>query len=728
MARIVAEGGSTVEHPLLAAVAGLAEDDLIEALRAAVGANVLLPADDGDGYRFRHSLVREAVSDDLLPGERSRLNRRYAEALEADPVARTGRRARRAPRQLLVRRARRGQGAARRARRASVAARRRHAYAEQLRLLERAMELWDDAPDGRARAPAPASTTPRSTRPAAASPRTRCATSTCWPRPPSPPASAANASGPWPSPRRPCASWTTRTGPAARGVVLGAALPARRRASRRGDGWEELATAQELVRGLPPSAVHADVLAYVAALGRAAPTGPETLVAAERAVEYARLVGAEHIELNARITRGWLLIDAGDIEERPRRDVRGPRPGSADAAGLARRDGPRRTSTSPPRWRPAAAPGRPSRPPSTASICHEHGLPDIEAWYTGQPARVAASRWAAGRRPDGGSSAAAAAGPAPQVARPGRRTAAPIWPWPRRLRGGRAQLALDRRHLGSTTRSRSTSSARPGWRWSSRRRQGRLPEARAAFEQVAAQGFPLGHPALRAGRCSARPRRSEARRARAARGRRAGGAAILERIRRRDAKRLPALVPVWAAYGLLSRPNCARAEGRRPGPLGRPVAAFEPLDARTSSPGPPPLGGGPARPARRGRPGDRPRALLRQAHAVGRHGSGAAPLAESGDSSRPARIALTGSTPRRPAPGARPGGRPGRVARPDPAGTGGPAAGRGGPQQPPDRARSCTSRPKTASVHVSNILAKLGVSGRGEAAALAHRFRLYAAG
>lgn len=33
--------------------------------------------------------------------------------------------------------------------------------------------------------------------------------------------------------------------------------------------------------------------------------------------------------------------------------------------------------------------------------------------------------------------------------------------------------------------------------------------------------------------------------------------------------------------------------------------------------------------------------------------------------------------------------------------------------------------PKTASVHVSNILAKLGVSGRGEAAALAHRLRLF---
>ncbi len=59
--RIVAEGGSTVEHALLAAVAGLTEDDLIEALRAAVGANILQPTDDGDGYRFRHALVREAV-------------------------------------------------------------------------------------------------------------------------------------------------------------------------------------------------------------------------------------------------------------------------------------------------------------------------------------------------------------------------------------------------------------------------------------------------------------------------------------------------------------------------------------------------------------------------------------------------------------------------------------------------------------------------------------------
>ncbi|MER5782471.1 LuxR C-terminal-related transcriptional regulator, partial [Streptomyces mobaraensis] len=33
--------------------------------------------------------------------------------------------------------------------------------------------------------------------------------------------------------------------------------------------------------------------------------------------------------------------------------------------------------------------------------------------------------------------------------------------------------------------------------------------------------------------------------------------------------------------------------------------------------------------------------------------------------------------------------------------------------------------PKTASVHVSNILAKLGAAGRGEAAATAHRLGLF---
>ena len=42
-------------------------------------------------------------------------------------------------------------------------------------------------------------------------------------------------------------------------------------------------------------------------------------------------------------------------------------------------------------------------------------------------------------------------------------------------------------------------------------------------------------------------------------------------------------------------------------------------------------------------------------------------------------------------------------------------------QSNPEIARTLFISAKTASVHVSNILAKLGVSGRVEAAAVAHR-------
>jgi hypothetical protein len=40
---------------------------------------------DADGYAFRHELIREAVLEDLLPGERAQSHRRFAEALQAAP-------------------------------------------------------------------------------------------------------------------------------------------------------------------------------------------------------------------------------------------------------------------------------------------------------------------------------------------------------------------------------------------------------------------------------------------------------------------------------------------------------------------------------------------------------------------------------------------------------------------------------------------------------------------
>src|SRR5215831_14749174 len=68
--RAASAGGQRTGHALLAAVTGLAGDDLTPALRPAVAANVLRA--DEDGYAFRHALIGEAIYDDLLPGERTR--------------------------------------------------------------------------------------------------------------------------------------------------------------------------------------------------------------------------------------------------------------------------------------------------------------------------------------------------------------------------------------------------------------------------------------------------------------------------------------------------------------------------------------------------------------------------------------------------------------------------------------------------------------------------------
>ena len=75
---------AAVSHRLLAQVAELPEAELEEAMRAAISSQLVVVEPD-DGYAFRHALVREAVHDDLLPGEHARLHARYAAAIEAEP-------------------------------------------------------------------------------------------------------------------------------------------------------------------------------------------------------------------------------------------------------------------------------------------------------------------------------------------------------------------------------------------------------------------------------------------------------------------------------------------------------------------------------------------------------------------------------------------------------------------------------------------------------------------
>ena len=146
--RVAAVGGTRFGHGLLTRVAGVPEPELESALRTVVAAQLIVVDASGE-YEFRHALVREAVHDDLLPGEHARLHARYAEVIEGEPglvsigrapaeIAHHWHAAHDHPRALVAARA------------AATEAGRRYAYGEQARLLDRVLELWEQVPDAEA--------------------------------------------------------------------------------------------------------------------------------------------------------------------------------------------------------------------------------------------------------------------------------------------------------------------------------------------------------------------------------------------------------------------------------------------------------------------------------------------------------------------------------------------------------------------------------------------------
>jgi DNA-binding CsgD family transcriptional regulator/tetratricopeptide (TPR) repeat protein len=83
--RIIATAGGVVSHGLLARVASMSGHDLDAAVRSAVD-HLVLHADVATRtYSFRHALLSEAVYSLLLPGELGRLHAALAEAIESDP-------------------------------------------------------------------------------------------------------------------------------------------------------------------------------------------------------------------------------------------------------------------------------------------------------------------------------------------------------------------------------------------------------------------------------------------------------------------------------------------------------------------------------------------------------------------------------------------------------------------------------------------------------------------
>ena len=153
--RIAAVGGTRVPHELLAAVAGEPDTALTGLLRTAVEHHVLTVPPATGGYLFRHALLREVVYEDLLPGERRALHTAFATALAgrgggASPAERAGELGQLAyhwdagghPAEALLASVQAG-----------LAAEAASAPGDAERHYDRALQLWDQAPQAAARSP-----------------------------------------------------------------------------------------------------------------------------------------------------------------------------------------------------------------------------------------------------------------------------------------------------------------------------------------------------------------------------------------------------------------------------------------------------------------------------------------------------------------------------------------------------------------------------------------------
>ena len=142
VARAVAIGRA-LDEAALAAATGSDRDSLQAALRDAVAEQVLVPGADGR-FCFRHALLREALYDDLLPGERGELHMALARHLEAagSPAGDDEELERTASIASHYAAAGDQPAALRTTIEAATAARHVQAWGEAADLLQRALELW----------------------------------------------------------------------------------------------------------------------------------------------------------------------------------------------------------------------------------------------------------------------------------------------------------------------------------------------------------------------------------------------------------------------------------------------------------------------------------------------------------------------------------------------------------------------------------------------------------
>jgi DNA-binding CsgD family transcriptional regulator/tetratricopeptide (TPR) repeat protein len=154
--QVAAVAGRRVDHALLAEVARQPPELLVDSLREAVAHHLLVAHGGSQQYEFRHALVQEAIYDDLLPVQRPPLHAAYARALAArieakDPhIVSVGELGQLAYHWYAAHDLGQALLASVQAGQAAEAA---FAQAEAVQHYERALQLWQQAPDAAARSP-----------------------------------------------------------------------------------------------------------------------------------------------------------------------------------------------------------------------------------------------------------------------------------------------------------------------------------------------------------------------------------------------------------------------------------------------------------------------------------------------------------------------------------------------------------------------------------------------
>ena len=286
--RLAAAAGRDVGYPLLRAVAARPEPDLRQSLRRAVEHGVLVAEQATGSFRFRHALLAEAIYATILPGEREELHARLAHELARSAAAE--------PAELAPHWAAAGRSAEALA--ASVEAARQaqgvFGLAEALAHVERALTLWETVPNS------------------AELLKADLAELCSW-----------------------AAELASQTGAAPRAVELaqraidlvekGDSLRAARLYDRLGrylheSGRTDAALSAfervvELVPAQPPSAERAQALAALAHGLMLAWRFDESLAICEQALALARAVGAHAVELRALLDLGRDLAYLGRADE-----------------------------------------------------------------------------------------------------------------------------------------------------------------------------------------------------------------------------------------------------------------------------------------------------------------------------------------------------------------------------------------------------------------------------